>query len=224
MTIIQKIYYWLHARFSKPDERGEYSAGYWQDVIRGKVFELCDIKSGKLLEVGCGEGLFLAKFASSELKKLALFGIDIWEDILLKANQRFAYAGIKNVNLSQADAQELPFENEFFDRVVCVNVFFNLPTEDAVRESMREMSRVLKADGKVFFDIRNSRNFLLFVKYKLAKYYDETVKNLPLRMYKLSKIAAYTRDAGLEIVRIIPIGFPQNDYAPLFIIEARKIR
>ena len=63
--MIPKVYYWLHKKFSKPDERGEYSAGVWQDAVREKVFELCTFSSGKLLEVGCGEGLFLLKFSQT---------------------------------------------------------------------------------------------------------------------------------------------------------------
>ena len=117
--ILAKIYYWLHKIFSKPDERGEYSAGVWQDAVRRKVLSFCLSKPGKILEVGCGEGLFLSKIAS-EGKYSSIYGIDIWMDILIRAKDRFKKDNIDSIELTQADAARLPFGNIVFDTRVRV--------------------------------------------------------------------------------------------------------
>lgn len=216
-----KLYYFLHKKLSKPEERGEYSAGLWQDAVREKVFSLCEDNQCKILEVGCGEGLFLSKIAAAG-KYSYIYGVDIWETILMRAQDRFEAGNINNAELTQADAASLPFKDNSFDTVVCINVFFNLPAEDAFQKSLKEISRVCKKGGAVIFDIRNSQNILLYLKYKLAKYYDETVKNLPLRTYNFNKVKASLEKCGFEIESRNAIGFPHNRLSPIFVIKAKR--
>jgi ubiquinone/menaquinone biosynthesis C-methylase UbiE len=106
--------------------------------------------------------------------------------------------------------------------VVCINVFFNLPSEQKLNESLQEISRVCKSGGKIILDIRNSMNPLLWVKYKLAKYYDETVRDLPLKTYRLKKVASFLKQHGFEIVNRRYIGFPRGVFAPVIVVEARR--
>ncbi len=219
--MLNRLYYWLHRRISRPQERGEYSSGYWQDLVRTKTLELCNARKGNVLEVGCGEGLFLYRLAQLE-KDLIIYGVDNWKDILNKAEDRLKENNIKNVKLYRSEASSMPFEEEFFDIVVCINVFFNLPSKEVFYRSINEIIRVSKKGGKIIFDIRNSKNPLLYIKYKLAKYYDATVKILPLRTYRLTEIISYLENKDFEILRRIKIGFPKNSFAPIFIIEARK--
>jgi len=215
--MLKKIYYWLHKKTSRPDERQEYSAGLWQDLVRMKALELCNLESGNALEAGCGEGLFLQKLAE-KCPGLNIFGVDPWNEILEKARKK----NIKNAQLSVASAQSLPFEGNFFDIVACINVFFNMPSDNDVLSSLKEISRVCKKGGRIIFDIRNSHNPLLFFKYRLAKYYDETVRNLPLRTYNLKRVIGYMNECGIEMTQKIYIGFPHNILSPIIIIEARK--
>jgi len=217
--MLSKIYYWLHKQFSKKEERGEYSAGFWQDAVREHVLEICAQDKGRILEVGCGEGLFLNKIAKAK-EDLEIVGLDIWLDILFKAKTRIKQDA---VNLIQADAVGIPFKDGVFDRVVCINVFFNLPSEDMVKAALGEVKRVMKKGSRIAFDIRNSRNPLLYFKYKFARFYDETVKDLPLRTYDLNTIFKYLEKNNFKVTRRINIGFPHNILSPIFIIEAQKL-
>lgn len=219
--MLKKLYHWFHRKTSKPEERGEYSSGHWQEMVRAEALELCRCDEGNVLEVGCGEGLFLAKLAQ-EKRDLDIYGVDIWKDILDKAKKRLQENNITNVKLSHMDASSLGFEDEFFDIVVCINVFFNLPSEEQFCASLGEIARVCKKGGKVIFDIRNSMNPFLWVKYKLAKYYDETVKDLPLKTYRLKKVTLTLKQHNFEIINKVYIGFPHSALAPVIIIEARK--
>jgi len=220
--MIKKLYYWLHQKFSKPDERGEYSAGAWQNAVRTKVLELSKEAQGKFLEVGCGEGLFLCKIAKAK-PELEIVGIDIWDKILSQASERLKRDRVFNVKLLQADATKLPFEDDFFDTVVCMNVFFNLPDYETFLKVLSEISRVLKPQAKLIFDIRNSRNPLLAIKYKFARYYDATVKDLSLQTYDPDRVKQALKDNKLVVQREFPIGRPKNKFAPIFVIMAGKI-
>ncbi len=219
--MIKKVYYWLHKKMSRPEERGEYSSGRWQDMVRTKVVELAGNRGKDILEVGCGEGLFLCKI-SQKNPELKIFGLDNWGEIIFKADKRIQDNNLQNISLIQGDASSLPFKNESFDTVVCINVFFNLPSEEVFRAGFKEIARVCKSKGSLIFDIRNAANPLLYFKYKFAKYYDETVKNLPLRTYKLSKIKACLKENNFKPVNKINIGFPNNNFAPIMILEAEK--
>lgn len=221
LSSIQRIYECIRRFSSNPEERGEYSAGHWQAQIRQEVLRMVHSDSESVLEVGCGEGLFLAQVAST-YEKMQVFGVDNWKDILLKAERRIQEKHIGRVKLFQADAASLPFEDCYFDTVVCVNVIFNLKSNEVVNGVLKEMSRVCKNSGRIIFDFRNAWNPLVYLKYKLAPYYDPTVKNLPLKTFRLEQIRSFLNKAGLKITRQEHIGSMIKSLAPIIIIEAKK--
>ena len=82
--MIKRLYKWFHSVTSRPEEAGEYSAGYWPDKVRRSALDLCAHKRGRILDVGCGEGLFLSKLALSN-SGAEIWGIDKWDGILKRA-------------------------------------------------------------------------------------------------------------------------------------------
>jgi ubiquinone/menaquinone biosynthesis C-methylase UbiE len=221
MNLIQKAYSNFHNLLSKPQERGEYSSGRWQNKVRVEAFQSCKDINGKLLEAGCGEGLFLAELALSN-KDLELYGIDMSGKLLERARGRLKDKNIERIKLREADASVLPFEDLYFDAVVCINVLFNLPSRDIVRKVLLELGRVCKKKGKVIIDFRNKRNILLYLKYKLAPYYDQTVSSLPLNTYTLEDIKMLLADAGLRIKKQTGIGFLSKVIPPIIVLELEK--
>lgn len=219
--MLHKIYYWFHRKSSKSEERGEYSSGYWQDRVRRDALKLCRDTKGKLLEVGCGEGLFLTKLTLVS-KDMEIYGIDNWPEILKKGDKRIKAKGIKNVRLSLADAISLPFKDSYFDTVVCINVIFNLESLNIVKKVLNEIARVCKKGGRIIFDFRNRKNPFLYFKYKLAPFYDQTIKNLPLKTYNLEDMRFLSESLGLKITNQIAIGFPIKSVAPIIILELER--
>ena len=218
--MLEKIYYRLHKMASRPEEKGEYSSGYWQDRIRQNAVEMCREHEGSLLEVGCGEGLFLGRMITAR-PDLDVRGVDEWDEILSKARKRIE--AIKpGAELLKADASDLPFEDAFFDTVVCINVFFNMESIRKVSLALREMARVCKRGGRVIFDFRNSLNPLLILKYRLAGYYDSTVKGLPLNTYNPENIKTILSQLNLDITQEKSLFFPVKRFAPIIMIEAVK--
>jgi len=219
--MLKKAYVWFHRVTSRSDERGEYSSGVWQDQVRTRALELCRAQAGSVLEVGCGEGLFLTQLAAGN-SNARIAGIDISKRLLDKAHDRLIKNGMHNVVLSHADGTLLPFKESSFDAVVCINVIFNLPSRDIVRKVFQEIARVSKKDGKIIFDFRNKRNPLLSLKYKFAPYYDQTVKDLPLKTYCLRDMRLLLDEAGFAVTRILYVGFFIKPISPLIMIEAKK--
>ena len=88
----------------------------------------------KILDAGCGTGLLA--------KKLEKFG-DVWGvDISTEA---IRYSKKRGVKAKLASVNKLPFKNEAFDLVVCMDVLYHRKVSDL--GALREFKRVLKPGG-----------------------------------------------------------------------------
>lgn len=101
-----------------------------------------DVRSGKLLDVGCGEGYYTAAIQATN-PSLSVCGIDISKDALHMAASRS-----KTIELAVASAFSLPVADGALDALVSVFA----PTADA------EFARVLKRGGKLIRVIPTERH------------------------------------------------------------------
>jgi ubiquinone/menaquinone biosynthesis C-methylase UbiE len=100
-------------------------------------------KEDRILEVGCGAGNILEKAPPGNL-----FGIDISTSILTKAKKKLS----EKADLSQADAQNLPFKNRVFKQVICSEVLEHLLDPSA---SLQEIARILNKQGIAIISVPN---------------------------------------------------------------------
>lgn len=102
-----------------------------------RVSELAAVeRPRRVLEVGCGEGIVLATLAA-RLPGTRLDGLEIDETALEEARNRCPGA-----TLVRGDACAVPFDDQSFDLVVCLEVLEHLP-EPA--RALRELRRVTRA-------------------------------------------------------------------------------
>ena len=219
--MIKKIYYWLHQRTAPPSERGGPSAGYWPARIRQRAIDLCDCRGGKILDVGCGEGLFL-KFVRVHLPAARVFGADISFAQLALAKERAIRAQSPPESLVQSDALKLAFKDNSFERVICLNLLINIPADGRLDVLLSELYRVCAPGGRILFDIRNSLNLFVRLKYALAHCYDGTLGRQVLQAYSIYRLQARLKASGLTIVKTVSIGFPAGIFCPVILIEAVK--
>jgi ubiquinone/menaquinone biosynthesis C-methylase UbiE len=99
----------------------------------------------KILDVACGTGRTL-KMIRAALPKASLFGIDLSPAYLRKANQLLCESSGELPQLIQANAEELPYQDNYFHGLTNVFMFHELPPE--VRQKViTESYRVLKPGG-----------------------------------------------------------------------------
>ena len=113
---------------------GKFVEGMY-DVL---VEEIEKSESGKILDVGCGNGNL---FTLLPKNKYELYGVDFSQNMIIEAKSK-----CRNATFSVADAEMLPFDDDSFDIVVCNASFHHYIHPDRVLE---EMHRVLKDGGKL---------------------------------------------------------------------------
>ncbi len=128
----------------------EYVMEHLDEDVQGPylktVLSYADGKKLKVLDVGCGPGLFSVVLGRGGHDVTA---IDCSDGMIAKARHNCAEAGVP-ANILKMDAQNLEFGDGTFDLIVSRKVVWNLP--DPVR-AYKEWLRVLKDDGKmILFD------------------------------------------------------------------------
>jgi ubiquinone/menaquinone biosynthesis C-methylase UbiE len=116
---------------------------------RRKQIELSGIRPGeKVLDVGCGTGslAILARIAVGDDGETA--GIDIAANMISTAQRKAERAGL-DIDFRVASIDNLPYPDGCFDVVTSTMMFHHLPVEIKAR-GLREVHRVLKADGRFF--------------------------------------------------------------------------
>jgi SAM-dependent methyltransferase len=106
----------------------------------------------RILEVGCGEGIVLATLAA-RLPGTRLDGLELDETALEEARMRCPGA-----TLVRGDACALPFGDQSFDLVVCLEVLEHLPEPVRALRELRRVARtgcLLSVPHEPFFRLGN---------------------------------------------------------------------
>jgi demethylmenaquinone methyltransferase/2-methoxy-6-polyprenyl-1,4-benzoquinol methylase len=112
---------------------------------RKAIAEAAKVNPSVVLDVATGTADLA--IAASSLKPESIIGIDIAEQMLEVGRKKIARDGLtKLITLQNADSENLPFPDHFFDVVTCAYGVRNFGNLEA---GLREMARVLRPGGKV---------------------------------------------------------------------------
>ncbi len=110
------------------------------------------IKAGdKVLDYGCGVGFLIEKL--SKINNIELFGLDYSADSVIKTNERCK--GISTFK-GAFNPDKLP-EDLKFDVIAVTEVIEHL-SDEHLASAMKEISKLLKPNGKVLFTTPNDEN------------------------------------------------------------------
>lgn len=132
-------------------KRGEYHKeldphwSYYPTYLAKKKFVLNILekepKDSKILDIGCGEGVFIEELVSRGFKNIK--GIDL----------NYSSGLVKRGNILATS-----FLEKHFDVILLLDVIEHLAFEDQER-ALREIKRILKDDGKLIISIPNLAHF-----------------------------------------------------------------
>jgi len=125
-----------------------YHPRFWTDTVQRfkEHYNLSDDAS--VLDVGCAKGFMLKDFKRI-YPDINVTGIDISEYAIANAiDDMVPYVQV-------GDAKELPYEDNSFDLVICINTVHNLPLEEC-KTAIGEIERVSR--GNSFLTVDAWRN------------------------------------------------------------------
>ena len=117
------------------------------EPARRELLNQADVRPRqRILDIGCGTGTF-AVLIKRLHPQVEVLGLDPDSKALARARAKADRAGV-SVHLDQGYSDELPYEDNSFNRVFSSFMFHHL--EDADKEkTLREVKRVLKPDGSL---------------------------------------------------------------------------
>ncbi len=119
--------------------------GRAEERWRRHAIELLKIDNGNtVLDIATGTGLILPWLAEKNPKG-EVIGIDISREMLRRAEKRIKSSGMNNFTIIRGDVERLPFRDSSIDRIIST---FSLTTIPGYKESMDEMLRVMKSEGR----------------------------------------------------------------------------
>ena len=154
-----------------------------------KVTEKVQTVSGRVLDVACGPGTYGRRIASPSKE---VFGIDISKGMLMQGAAYVAQDHISNMHFARARVEALPFEDGFFDAVLCGGSL-HLFADTVI--ALREIGRVMKPGAilSVFTFGAGTEGILKFRSVR-----EHCLRHHGLHVFRLSEMEQYLSAAGFE--------------------------
>lgn len=172
-------------------------------VYRERLLDLARLGPGEsVLDVGCGTGTLAVAARRRVGPAGKVVGIDASPAMVARARGKAARAGV-DVAFETAAAEALPFPAAAFDAVLSTTVLHCLP-EEARRQCVREMRRVLKPGGRLLAvdfggAVDERRSLIAHVRHH--------------RGFDLRAVVPVLREVGLTGVETGAVGFSDLQFA-----------
>jgi ubiquinone/menaquinone biosynthesis C-methylase UbiE len=168
-------------------------------------------ENASVLELACGTGIVTRQLRDRLKPGAKLVATDLNQAMLDYAGARFGSE--TSVQWRQADATELPFDDQSFDAVVCQFGIMFFPDKE---KALRETFRVLRPGGTFLFSVwdaieqndlaRTARDVVSrFFADNPPDFYD-----VPFSFHDPETIRSQVRAAGFEDIQVTLLPFPSN--------------
>jgi ubiquinone/menaquinone biosynthesis C-methylase UbiE len=131
------------------DKAAAFYEGSWQAQLapaQATLLELASLEPGaNVLDVACGTGLVTFRGATLVAPGGSVIGTDISDEMVSAARAIACEKGIENVRFERMDAEDLQFDDESFDRVLCALGLMYVPDAE---KAVCEIYRTLRPGGR----------------------------------------------------------------------------
>ena len=152
----------------------------------------------RVLEVGCGTGIFLEMAARSGA---GIQAFDLSTDLLARARERVG--ALPNVTLACGNAEEMPYAASSFDAVYGSSILHHLDLERA----LGEVHRVLRPGGSIVFAEPNILNPQVTLMFRVPAVHEYFGVSPDERAFSRFHAARVLRGRGYTDVRVVPFDF-----------------
>ena len=172
---------------------GYHYDGRWLPIAED-IVKYFSLKPGdRVLDIGCAKG-FLVKDLMKACPGLEVFGLDVSEYALINCEPDLVG------RLHLGNAVQLPFPDDSFNAVICINTVHNIERNDCLK-ALREIERLAPGRGYIQVDAyRNESERQIFEDWMLtAKTYGK-----PQDWLEIIRDAGYTGNYFWTILEIDP--------------------
>ena len=128
------------------DEMPLWSSYFGEVLLDTVVFK----ENAKILDIGCGAGYPTIEIAQRFGAGAEVTGIDPWKGATNRLKVKAKIMGVSNIRIHNGVAEELPFEDNYFDLIVSNNGLNNCTDQMKV---LSECYRTLKPGGQLVFTV-----------------------------------------------------------------------
>lgn len=147
-----------------------------------------------LLDVGCGTGPMI-ELLSKEYTDLHMTGLDLTPDMIEVAQAKH----IPNAQFIVGDSENLPFEEDSFDAVICSNSFHHYPNPQAFFDGV---ARVLRPGGRLVLRDMTSIKPVVWLMNHIEMPLAHLLGHGDVKGYTLDEVAALCDRAVLRVVTL----------------------
>ncbi|MCR4867268.1 MAG: class I SAM-dependent methyltransferase [Lachnospiraceae bacterium] len=148
-----------------------------------------------LLDCGCGSGPMISLLYEKDPTK-NYTGLDITPRMIEVARQK----NLKGVNWVIGDCENLPFEKDSFDAIICSNSFHHYPNPQAFFDSAK---RVLRVGGRLILQDYTASKLVLWLMNHTEMPLANLVGHGDVAAYSLDEIKVFCNRAGLKIEKLV---------------------
>lgn len=164
--------YWNRASCgTELTNQDKFTLAYFEEIERARykiepeIFAFAQFSrfhGKKVLEVGVGAGTDFMQWVRSGAQA---YGIDLTQEAVDNVKERLRVYNLQASDVRTADAEALPYPDNYFDCVYSWGVIHHSPD---MEQCLREIVRVTKPDGTIKVMVYNRRSLFAFYRYLLA--------------------------------------------------------
>jgi arsenite methyltransferase len=180
----------------------------WSAPFGLKLLDTIRLKQNiNALDIGCGLGFPVIELAQRLGESSRVFGIDPWEGAIERSLFKIRKYQINNVKIIKGVAEELPFEDSFFDLIVSNNGINNVQN---MERALWECARVSKPNTQLVLTLNLEDTMIEFYQVFEQVLKENNLNNEIIKMKEqiyskrkpLSEIKVLLKSVGFKVIKI----------------------
>ncbi len=168
----------------------------WSAPFGLKLLEMVKLRQNiNVLDIGSGSGFPVIELSQRLGDTCKVYGIDPWSEAVERCRLKIKNWNITNLEIIEGQAEELSFDNNYFDLIVSNNGINNVENDKLV---MKELNRIAKTGAQFVFTVNLPDTMIEFynILKKVLKDYNKgkEAEKLEKHIFAKRKPLTYTKD------------------------------